>query len=180
MLAIPRSTRELSGRGETLASYFPAACCCWNGSLDGRIITAMKWISILGLLATASTTYARDHMELICSAVAETKPERTPMFIHFFEHRANDGTSRVERLSTIYQDVHFKASATNKTADFSKNVPLVLKAGNKVRFRGTYSLVKTGDKFSLELAGKVTADPSAKKSELVEVAVALPCVDLSI
>ena len=140
----------------------------------------MKRILILGLLATASTAHARDHLELVCSAVADTKPEHTPLFVHFFEHRANDGVSRVERLSTIYQDVHFKASSTNKTGDFSKDVPLVLKAGNKVRFRGTYSLVKTGDRFSLKLAGKVTVDPSAKKSELTDVATELPCVDLSI
>jgi hypothetical protein len=140
----------------------------------------MKRILVLGLLATASTAYARDHMELVCSAVADTKPERTPMFVHFFEHRANDGVSRVERLSTIYQDVHFRASSTNKTADFSKDVPLVLKAGNRVRFRGTYSLVKTGDTFSLKLAGKVSVDPSAKKPDSTEVAVELPCVDLSI
>lgn len=121
-------------------------------------------------------------MELVCSGVAEPADgsEKQPLFIHFFESRAKDGTSRDEVASTIYQGKLFRSSSVNKTGNFAKGATLALKAGAQARFRGTYSLVKIGSSLSLEVSGKLTADPSEKKPAYHDVKVSLPCVDLSI
>jgi len=134
------------------------------------------------LLGGSQLAFARDHMELVCSAVAEPADgsENQPLFIHFFESRAKDATSRDEVASTIYQGKLFRSSWLNKSDGLAKAAPLVLKAGTQVRFRGTYSLVQTNSSYALEVVGKLTADPRARKPVYHDVKLSLPCVDLSI
>jgi len=99
------------------------------------------------ILGSAHFADARDHMELVCSAVANSKDggDKIPLFIHMFESRASDGVNRDEMLSTIYQGVLFQATHVNKTGGFSSKVKITLVNGKSVRFRGTYSLVQKGD-----------------------------------
>jgi hypothetical protein len=146
----------------------------------------MKSTSVLiatALIASSGTVaFARDHMELVCSTVADAKDggEKVPLFIHMLEHRAEDGSSRDETLSTIYQGKLFQATRVNKSGEFSKDAPIVLTAGKDLRFRGTYSVVTTpSGKYALKLVGKINEDPSARPVAFREVAATLPCVDLS-
>jgi len=134
------------------------------------------------VLGSAHVAHARDHMELVCSAVADAKDggDKIPLFIHMFENRAADGESRDEMLSTIYQGVLFQATHTNKTGGFSTKVKITLVNGKNIRFRGTYSLVQAGEGYALKLAGEVNDDPSAKKAEFRAASATLKCVDLSI
>jgi hypothetical protein len=121
-------------------------------------------------------------MELVCSAVASPADggEKMPVFIHFFESRARDGESRDEKLSNIYQGRLYQGAHVNKSGGKSVDVPIVISAGKRVRFRGTYTLAGPPESYTLRLTGKLTEDPMAKKVEYREVAVDLPCVDLSI
>jgi opacity protein-like surface antigen len=132
------------------------------------------------VLGFSHVAHARDHMELVCSAVGDAKDggDKIPLFIHMFESRASDGTSRDEVLSTIYQGVLFQASHLNKTGGFSTKVKISLDNGKATRFRGTYSLVQAGNGYALKLAGEVNDEPSAK--EFRAVTATLKCVDLSI
>ena len=101
----------------------------------------MKPILIAALMISGrGVAFARDHQELVCSVVVQPKDggEKMPVFIHFFEHRAADGTSREETLSNIYQGALFQATRLNSTADFSKNASIVLTSGTSIRFRGKY------------------------------------------
>ena len=141
----------------------------------------MRLALAFGLVLLASPAFARDHQELVCSGIAEPPDvERMPIFIHFFESRAKDGESRDEHLSSVYQGKLFQAARVNKTGNPSKDAPIVLKSGKQVRFNGKYTLEQIGDTWTMKLVGKLTADPSAKKVELTEITVSLPCVDLSI
>jgi hypothetical protein len=136
-------------------------------------------LALLVLIPTSA--FARDHQELVCSGIAEPKDvERMPIFVHFFESRAKDGESRDERLSSVYQGKLFQGARVNKSGDPSKDAPITLSSGKQTRFKGTYTLEHTGDTWTMKLAGKLTADPSAKKPEYTDITVALPCVDLSI
>jgi hypothetical protein len=139
-------------------------------------------LAVTLLLGFAHVAHARDHMELVCSAVADAKDggDKIPLFIHMFENRAADGENRDEMLSTIYQGVLFQATHTNKTGGFSTKVKISLVNGKATRFRGTYSLVQAGDGYALKLAGEVNDDPSAKKAEFRAVTGTLKCVNLSI
>jgi hypothetical protein len=133
------------------------------------------------LLASAHVAHARDHLELVCTAVANAKDggDKVPLFIHMFESRASDGESRDEVLSTIYQGTLFQATHLNKTGGFSTKVKITLVNAKATRFRGTYSLV-SGDKgYVLKLAGEVNDEPSAKAG-FRAVTATLTCVDLSI
>jgi hypothetical protein len=132
------------------------------------------------VLGFSHVAHARDHMELVCSAVGDAKDggDKIPLFIHMFESRASDGTSRDEVLSTIYQGVLFQASHLNKTGGFSTKVKISLDNGKTTRFRGTYSLVQAGNGYALKLAGEVNDEPSGK--EFRAVSATLKCVDLSI
>ena len=134
------------------------------------------------ILGSAHLAHARDHMELICSAVADAKDggDKIPLFIHMFESRASDGTNRDEMLSTIYQGVLFQATHVNKTGGFSSKVKISLDHGKTTRFRGTYSLVQKGEGYALKLDGEVNDDPSARKPEFRAATGTLPCVDLSV
>jgi hypothetical protein len=132
------------------------------------------------VLGFSHVAHARDHMELVCSAVGDPKDggDKIPLFIHMFESRASDGESRDEVLSTIYQGVLFQATHLNKTGGFSTKVKISLDNGKTTRFRGTYSLVQAGNGYALKLAGEVKDEPSAK--EVRAVTATLKCVDLSI
>lgn len=140
------------------------------------------FLAAAALLGLTHVAHARDHMELVCSAVADAKDggDHIPLFIHMFESRAADGTSRDEVLSTIYQGVLFQADHSNKTGGFSTKVEITLVNGKATRFRGTYSLAQAGDGYALKLAGEVNEDPSAKNGEFRAVTGTLKCVDLSI
>jgi hypothetical protein len=137
-------------------------------------------LAVMLLLGSAHLAHARDHMELVCSAVADSKDggDKIPLFIHMFENRASDGTSREETLSTIYQGALFQATHLNKTGGFSTKVKVTLVNGKAIRFRGTYSLVQKGERYGLKLDGEVNDDPSAK--EFRKVSATLECKDLSI
>ncbi len=137
---------------------------------------------VLAFVAGSSkVAFARDHVELVCAAVASPADggEKMPVFIHFYEHRASDGESREETLSNIYQGRLFQGKHVNKV-EYSTDAAIVLKDGKRVRFRGTYTLVGASDKYTLKLRGQLTDDPSARKVTYREVAVDLPCVNLSI
>jgi hypothetical protein len=137
-------------------------------------------LAVTLLLGFAHVAHARDHMELVCSAVGDAKDggDKIPLFIHMFESRASDGTSRDEVLSTIYQGVLFQATHLNKTGGFSTKVKISLDNGKTTRFRGTYSLVQAKNGYALKLAGEVNDEPSAK--EFRSVTATLACTDLSI
>jgi hypothetical protein len=134
------------------------------------------------LIAFTHVAHARDHLELVCAAVSDAKDggEKVPLFVRMFEHRADDGQSRDEELSTIYQGALFQASHRNKTGDFSKGVKISLTNAKAIRFRGTYTLESAGDGYALKLTGEVNEDPFARKAEFRAVTATLPCVDLSI
>jgi len=143
----------------------------------------MKPVFALALMiAFTNVAHARDHLELVCAAVGDAVDggEKVPLFVRMFEHRADDGVSRDEELSTIYQGVMFEASHRNKTGDLSKGVKFSLNNGKAIRFRGTYTLEGSGDGYALKLSGEVNEDPSAKKAAFRKVTATLPCVDLSI
>src|SRR5450631_3066871 len=115
----------------------------------------MKPLFALALLvAFTNVAHARDHMELVCSAVGAPKDggEKVALFVHMFEHRADDGTSRDEELSTIYQGKLFTAEHRNKTGNLSKDVKFSLANGKAIRFRGTYTLESDGDHYVLKLS----------------------------
>jgi hypothetical protein len=133
-------------------------------------------------LGSSHVAYARDHMELVCAAVAEAKDggDKIALFVHMFENRASDGRSRDETLSTIYQGKLFQATRVNKSGGWSTEAPIVLKAGSEIRFRGTYTLAPDGDGYVLRLKGEVNDDPRAKKAEFRAAVGSLSCVDLSI
>jgi len=139
-------------------------------------------LAAASILGSAHLAHARDHMELVCSAVADAKDggDKIPLFIHMFESRASDGMNRDEMLSTIYQGVLFQATHVNKTGRFSSKVKISLDHGKTTRFRGTYSLVQKGDGYALKLEGEVNDDPPAKKAEFRAASATLSCVDLSI
>lgn len=128
------------------------------------------------LLASTSVAMARDHMELVCTAVVDIKDggDKVPLFIHLFESRAAGGMHRDELLSTIYQGQLFQGQHLNKSAGPEKRVPIVLSAGKRVRFRGTYTWI--GMRLTLE--GKVFDDPDTKDAR--NVTAKLTCTDLSI
>lgn len=134
------------------------------------------------VVGSSEVAFARDHLELVCSAVASPADggEKMPVFVHFFESRAKDGESRDEVLSSVYQGRLFQGRHVNKAAGSSTNAPIVLKTGKRVRFRGTYTLVGPPKAYVLSLKGQLTDDPSARKVTYREVALDLPCVDLSI
>jgi len=134
------------------------------------------------VLGSHGVAYARDHAELVCAAVAAPADDgdRLPLFIHFFEHRAADGESRDERLSTIYQGVLFQATRVNKTGELAVDAPIVLSARKRIRFRGTFTLDNSSGSYVLTLKGTLNDDPSARKPSYREVAATIPCVDLSI
>jgi hypothetical protein len=139
-------------------------------------------LALAVLVAFSNVAHARDHLELVCSAVADVKDggDKEPLFIHMFENRASDGTSRDEMLSTIYQGVLFQGTHLNKTGAFSNNVKISLTSGKAIRFRGTYSLVSAGNGYSIKLVGEANDDPSAGNGSFRAVKATLPCVDLSI
>jgi len=128
------------------------------------------------LLAPASVAHARDHAELVCTAVVDIKDggDRVPLFIHLFESRAAGGQHRDEVLSTVYQGQLFQGQHLNKSAGQERRVPIVLSNKKRVRFRGTYSW--SGMKLTLE--GKVFDDPDTKVAR--DVTAHLTCTDLSI
>src|SRR5207302_8028096 len=97
------------------------------------------------MFGSGQVAFARDHQELVCSAVAKPKDngDKIPLFIHFFENRSSDGQSRDETLSTVYQGKLFQAQRVNSTGDFSKDAAIVLKAGTAIRFRGKYTIENT-------------------------------------
>ena len=140
------------------------------------------WLVIALVAGSSNVAFARDHLELVCSAVASPADggEKMPLFIHFFESRASDGESRDEVLSNVYQGRLFQGKRLNKSAGNSTNAPIILRAGTRIRFRGTYTLVGPVGAYVMKLEGKLTDDPSARKVTYREVTVALPCVDLSI
>lgn len=135
-------------------------------------------------LSAASTrdAIAADHLELVCSAVVTPTDggDKLPLFIHFFEARASDGESRNETLSSIYQGRIFQGKRLNKSGDFSTDAPIVLKAGKNVRFRGTYTLARSANQYTMKVRGKLTDDPSARKPTFRDVSAELACVELSI
>jgi hypothetical protein len=146
-------------------------------------MTSRSLLLVVVLVAGSSNVaFARDHLELVCSAVASPADggEQMPVFIHFFESRASDGESRDEVLSNIYQGRLFQGKRVNKSEPYSTNAPIVLKDGKRVRFRGTYTLGGPPDAHVMRLKGQLTDDPSARKVTYREVTVDLPCVDLSI
>jgi len=134
------------------------------------------------LVAFANVAHARDHMELVCSAVGDAKDggDKVPLFIHMFESRASDGESREEVLSTIYQGVLFQASHINKTGNLSSGVKVSLEHGKGIRFRGKYTLASAKDGYVLKLAGEVNDLPSEGNGSFRAVTATLKCVDLSI
>lgn len=145
-------------------------------------MTSRSLLLVLALVAGSSNVaFARDHLELVCAGLASPADggEKMPVFIQFFESRARDGESRDETLSNIYQGHLFQGKRVNKTGSSSTNAALVLKEGKRVRFRGTYTLAGSGGSYTLTLRGQLTDDPSARKVTYREVAVDLPCVDLS-
>ena len=146
-------------------------------------MTSRSLLLVVALVtASSNVAFARDHLELVCSAVASPADggEKMPVFIHFFESRASDGESRNEVLSNIYQGRLFQGKHLNKSEPYSTDAPIVLKDGKRVRFRGTYTLVGPPDAYTMKIKGQLTDDPSARKVTYREVAVDLPCVDLSI
>jgi hypothetical protein len=140
------------------------------------------------LIATAlvagsgHVAFARDHMELVCTAVTDAKDggDKIPLFIHLFESRSSNGVDRDEMLSTIYQGKHFQATRVNKSGTFSKDAPIVLKLGTTIRFRGKYTIDQVGSDYVLKLNGEVNDDPPARKATFRTAAATLTCVDLSI
>lgn len=143
----------------------------------------MKSLVVVALVVgSGSVAFARDHLELVCSAVVDAKDggERVPLFVHLFEHRSADGVSRDETLSNIYQGKLFQATRINKSGDFSANAPIVLTSGKAIRFRGKYTLAPADDTYMLMLDGVLAEDPFARKPMFREVTATLTCVDLSI
>ena len=134
------------------------------------------------LVGFANVAHARDHMELVCSAIGDAKDggDKVPLFVHMFESRASDGESRDEVLSTIYQGVLFQATHLNKTGTFSSGVKISLDHGKGIRFRGTYTLASTSKGYALKLAGEVNDMPSEGNGSFRKVTATLACVDLSI
>lgn len=139
-------------------------------------------IVIAFVVGSGRIAFARDHMELVCSAVADVKDggDKIPLFIHLFESRSEDGKHRDETLSTIYQRKLFQATRVNKSAGFTKDAPIVLTAGTAIRFRGTYTIDNSSGAYMLKVAGAVNDDPSAPAPTFRNVAATLTCVNLSI
>ena len=133
-------------------------------------------------LGSGRVAFARDHMELVCTAVAVATDsgDKISLFIHLFENRSSDGRSRDETLSTIYQGKLFQAARVNRSGGLSTDAAIVLKSGSEIRFRGTYTLVSAGDGYVLKLKGEVNDDPRAKKPAFRAAAASLTCADLSI
>jgi hypothetical protein len=113
---------------------------------------------------------------MVCTAVVDARDggDKVPLFVHFFESRASDGTSRNEVLSTIYQGRLFQGKHLNRSADPGTDVPITLRNGKRVRFRGTYTWT-TG---KLTLEGKLADDPNA--ISLRDVTAELTCTALSV
>ena len=138
---------------------------------------------VFAFLLVPSLAHARDPLELVCSGVA-MKPadggEQIALFFHFFESRANDGTSRDEYLSTIYQGRLFKGHYLNKHN--KRNTAIVLKNAARVRFDGTYAVDNkqaTGP-YTIHIVGTIHMDPSDNKGNYRAVDETLPCTDISI
>lgn len=130
-------------------------------------------IVVATLVLGARAAHARDHQELVCAGVAAAKDggEGMPVFIHFFESRAKDGESRDEVSSTEVAGKLYTSKWLNKTGDFAKDAPLTLKAGNRVYIKGKYSVVQSGDSYTLKITGKL---------DKRDLDATLPCTDLSI
>ena len=68
----------------------------------------------------------------------------------------------------------------NSTGDFSKDAPIVLKAGTAIRFRGKYTVENTSSGYVIKLNGEVNDDPADSKATFRTASATLTCADLSI
>ena len=139
---------------------------------------------VVGALAgTAGVAEAKDSSTLVCSATVQPADGygALGLFMHVLEHRAPDGESRVETVSTIYQGRLFQATSLNKAGDLARDVTVVMKERKRVIYSGTYSLVRDpkAGSWTLHLRGTYDEDPGAKDSEKRAIDADLPCVDLS-
>src|SRR4051812_13060223 len=112
-----------------------------------------KWSCLVAFaILSSGVADARDHQELVCAGVAPAPKgggDQMPVFIHFFESRNKDGSSRDEVLSTIYQGKLFKSSSVNKAGNLAKDAAFALKAAAATHIKGKYTVEQKGDAYSL-------------------------------
>jgi hypothetical protein len=139
-------------------------------------------LTLFAVAGSARTAAAGDALKLVCSALVRPTDggSQLGVFVHFIEHRASDGASRDEHVSTIYQGTLFTAKTRNKSGAPANQTPVAMTAGKRTVYRGTYSLVqdhKAGT-WMMHLAGSFDENPTGKPVKR-PIDVDLPCVDIS-
>ncbi len=136
-------------------------------------------VTVTLLLGLSRAALARDQIVLVCSGIVKPTDdaEQIGVSINYRDSRANDGVSRLTVLRELVGDRVVTWSKV-LSVDLDTAVPIVLKAGKRVRFRGTYTLTKRGDDFFMHLAGDVNPYLVDKTTHPIDAEV--PCVDISI
>jgi hypothetical protein len=138
------------------------------------------WLVVLALVLAPRIAAARDPLDLVCAGIAKPTDdaEQVGVSINYHDSRAPDGTSRKIALRELWGDLVFSWKAVGG-ADLDKPVAIVLESGKLVRFRGTYTLSKSGADFVLRLVGKLSRHPLSDKA-LHPIDATLRCIDISI
>jgi hypothetical protein len=144
----------------------------------------MKTLITLALLFTFSApAFARDSSHLVCSGfmAAKPDPDNYGISVQFDEGRSDDGSSRLETLSSVWQGSLFQGSRVNSKDGFGENGTITMAAkddAKKIFYKGKYSLVAAGKGYKLSLKGLLNVDPSDASSPET-ISTTLPCVDIS-
>lgn len=144
-------------------------------------------VAVASIAAASTPAFARDSKHLICAGYMAAQPasDNYGIAVQFDEHRASDGESRDEMLSTVWAGNLYQGTRLNKGDGLGKNGSIVMASkenSKNVFYEGTYSLVDggTAGKYKMRLNGKLNLDPeSSSINEGENISTTLNCVDIS-